>query len=524
MSPTWWDGQRSPGRSWRFIPACAGNSTFGSAGQHGPPVHPRVCGELSLRHQIPRHPHGSSPRVRGTRHACAVDARPRPVHPRVCGELAFQRRVRFRVDGSSPRVRGTPLDDDVKRLPVRFIPACAGNSERPLGSQRAGAVHPRVCGELDGPEIVLAETLGSSPRVRGTRAVPGAPRRRPCSSPRVRGTRTRQEVANARITVHPRVCGELLDRPLHPPIVHGSSPRVRGTQVAGKPRMASTTVHPRVCGELIAYLAPAVQGPGSSPRVRGTRSSSPRTPGGCRFIPACAGNSKAAVRSAASTPVHPRVCGELAVITATLRSSYGSSPRVRGTRIGRSTRRWLRRFIPACAGNSPSPWMASAKPAVHPRVCGELDAAVRVFRDADGSSPRVRGTRVTVRDSLPRVRFIPACAGNSPKHTVLPHTSRGSSPRVRGTRGSTLEPRHDRRFIPACAGNSTTTTAAKPTPAVHPRVCGELLAVGVENAPLSGSSPRVRGTPAVLGRTGAGGRFIPACAGNSTTSPATTRR
>ena len=33
---------------------------------------------------------------------------------------------------------------------LRFIPACAGNSEYDSLARQAGPVHPRVCGELAG--------------------------------------------------------------------------------------------------------------------------------------------------------------------------------------------------------------------------------------------------------------------------------------------------------------------------------------------------------------------------------------
>ena len=72
----------------------------------------------------------------------------------------------------------------------------------------------------------------------------------------------------------------------------------------------------------------------------------------------------------------------------------------------------------------------------------------------------------------------------------------GSSPRVRGTLPRRLLGHAQSRFIPACAGNSTS---------VQGGVGG-----------VDGSSPRVRGTPPSTGESYASLRFIPACAGNST--------
>ena len=49
--------------------------------------------------------------------------------------------------------------------------------------------------------------------------------------------------------------------------------------------------------------------------------------------------------------VHPRVCGEHILPTTESKSSYGSSPRVRGTFVAPGLPQPIIRFIPACAGN-----------------------------------------------------------------------------------------------------------------------------------------------------------------------------
>ena len=50
----------------RFIPAWAGNSFSGRAPVNGPPVHPRMGGELLNTHRHSQNPRGSSPHGRGT--------------------------------------------------------------------------------------------------------------------------------------------------------------------------------------------------------------------------------------------------------------------------------------------------------------------------------------------------------------------------------------------------------------------------------------------------------------------------
>ena len=266
--------------------------------------------------------------------------------------------------------------------------------------------------------------------------------------------------------------------------------------------ICSISVHPRVCGEQDLIAGAAARRAGSSPRVRGTAHHVAFKGFTRRFIPACAGNS---YMGYASYP-----------------GRHGSSPRVRGTAAPRDGTVVDLRFIPACAGNSGRNTSIVVNSSVHPRVCGEQPLALRAASWFAGSSPRVRGTAgdgytVTFRD-----RFIPACAGNSPKaisesdtHSVHPRvcgeqaTSRstilctpGSSPRVRGTVRNPLMDTVELRFIPACAGNRQLQLVNPATPAVHPRVCGEQSPFGGPIKPATGSSPHVRGT--VSSSTGAG--------------------
>ena len=73
-----------------------------------------------------------------------------------------------------------------------------------------------------------------------------------------------------------------------------------------------------------------------------------------------------------------------------------------------------------------------------------------------------------------------------------------------------------RGSIPACAGEPMTLGTTPPRLWVYPRVCGGAITTTNPVAPISGLSPRVRGSPAhvagVLDRQGS----IPACAGEPT--------
>ncbi len=152
---------------------------------------------------------------------------------------------------------------------------------------------------------------------------------------------------------------------------------------------------------------------------------------------------------------------------------------------------------------------------VHPRVCGEHGNVEHAVFASAGSSPRVRGTLDQNPVPFLRGRFIPACAGNTgrlmlllTRLTVHPRVcgehwnplrqkicQTGSSPRVRGTLPTAHTFKEGLRFIPACAGNTSSLFALCGVVTVHPRVCGEHVSLPSVTRTQRGSSPRVRGTP-----------------------------
>ena len=278
-----------------------------------------------------------------------------------------------------------------------------------------------------------------------------------------------------------------------------------------------------------------------------------------RFIPACAGNTAASTARPAGNGSSPPVRGTLRQIPRMWSWIRGSSPPVRGTRRPHPrlcAPTVATRFIPACAGNTFKRASLFDVSPVHPRLCGEHELPVGHILRWNGSSPPVRGTQplkprqaVPIPGSSPPVRgtlrlfqaavdcrrFIPTCAGNTvcptctlPSQSVHPrlcgeHMTRlgkperdaGSSPPVRGTRATPDPKRHGGRFIPACAGNTATRGNAWPPIPVHPRLCGEHFAFGARTADEDGSSPPVRGTRCAFARARCLVRFIPACAGNT---------
>ncbi len=100
-----------------------------------------------------------------------------------------------------------------------------------------------------------------------------------------------------------------------------------------------------------------------------------------------------------------------------------------------------------------------------------------------------------------RARVHPRACGEHPSAPWLSSGISGSSPRVRGTpraRGCTAPAR---RFIPARAGNTQWEAVDHSSAAVHPRACGEHFNHISQDSPERGSSPRVRGTRSPSPRT-----------------------
>ena len=174
-----------------------------------------------------------------------------------------------------------------------------------------------------------------------------------------------------------------------------------------------SAVHPRVCGEHSPAVALMICDSGSSPRVRGTRLWRCHCSVPVRFIPACAGNTWKPRTTPISLSVHPRVCGEHWLVGLPRAWSGGSSPRVRGTRFTAQGADYKSRFIPACAGNTWRGMVYLPIRSVHPRVCGEHSTRLPSYARSGGSSPRVRGTRPGSVNGIDVCRFIPACAGNT---------------------------------------------------------------------------------------------------------------
>ena len=230
----------------RSIPARAGEplAVCGDCGRAGRWVYPRACG-------------GTFDPMRNW-HFTAMSS----VYPRACGGTCVAVSApRAGPVGLSPRVRGNRTTGNRPRLPIRSIPARAGEPVLHSNTAMPVRVYPRACGGTTAEPVRSTGKArwGLSPRVRGNRTTgnraPSA--HRPGSIPARAGEPHTCCIATPSMPVtglSPRVRGNLRERPQSDGKSHGLglSPRVRGN-------------HP--------MAAPSVMGIGRglSPRVRGNR-------------------------------------------------------------------------------------------------------------------------------------------------------------------------------------------------------------------------------------------------------------
>ena len=174
-----------------------------------------------------------------------------------------------------------------------------------------------------------------------------------------------------------------------------------------------------------------------------------------------------------------------------------------------------RGIIPAYAGNTCQPRNGQRRNGDHPRVCGEHNPSASSRHFLAGSSPRMRGTPFFGFLQLAGEGIIPAYAGNTHDGTTIQLHCRdhprvcgehclidssriglsGSSPRMRGTPAADSASGALRGIIPAYAGNTRNLRLFLYLRGDHPRVCGEHFSTFGVISSHGGSSPRMRGTP-----------------------------
>ena len=150
-----------------------------------------------------------------------------------------------------------------------------------------------------------------------------------------------------------------------------------------------------------------------------------------RLIPAHAGKTPHPPFSTRRAEAHPRACGENAEPPAESWRVAGSSPRMRGKLCWAWASRSSRGLIPAHAGKTLRRVQLTIQDEAHPRACGENPAMNASANGLVGSSPRMRGKRVTTSRHLTYFRLIPAHAGKTLGSTIIRDSSR-AHPRACG--------------------------------------------------------------------------------------------
>ena len=274
--------------------------------------------------------------------------------------------------GSSPQVRGRLNYCFTPMFVVGLIPAGAGQTLRRCGTSSPPPAHPRRCGADPSGPSCPAVGSGSSPQVRGrlTTSLLGAEKQRliPAGAGQTTSTSSRKDAKWA----HPRRCGAD-GRQKHTFVYgEGSSPQVRGRPAgrafavpgdglipagAGQTGLAVpgrrvTGAHPRRCGADINRPEGLVQVRGSSPQVRGRQPLVGHAAPGPGLIPAGAGQTACDFVTHWRLRAHPRRCGADSAMSRARRPWLGSSPQVRGRRVGRRRPGHARGLIPAGAGQT----------------------------------------------------------------------------------------------------------------------------------------------------------------------------
>ena len=264
---------------------------------------------------------------------------------------------------------------------------------------------------------------------------------------------------------------------------------------------------------------------------------SPRSPGAAGrrggSIPTCAGEPGAGFRGHCVRPVYPHVCGGALPLSSPIESQSGLSPRVRGSHSPPQATAIRSRSIPTCAGEPLVVRSICSPFGVYPHVCGGAFLAALGAADAQGLSPRVRGSLSSSYPCSVCNRSIPTCAGEPrsdsswlPSCAVYPHVCGGAylplstgeghyglSPRVRGSRSDRDDERTPSGSIPTCAGEPQLSLTTHVRPEVYPHVCGGACLSNRSPQAVRGLSPRVRGSHFVSPDIRESVRSIPTCAG-----------
>ena len=183
----------------RFIPAYAGNALPSDRLVFPRAVHPRIRGERNTSRSAHGSARGSSPHTRGTPASSPSSSRTYRFIPAYAGNATAASSSMRGTDGSSPHTRGTHGCQQIDKGGRRFIPAYAGNAAACSRSGGPVAVHPRIRGERLLLALAGAALARFIPAYAGNATPTISPSSSAPVHPRIRGERAR---LNRRVSAH----------------------------------------------------------------------------------------------------------------------------------------------------------------------------------------------------------------------------------------------------------------------------------------------------------------------------------
>ena len=145
--------------------------------------------------------------------------------------------------------------------------------------------------------------------------------------------------------------------------------------------------------------------------MRGSLIPLERVAGAAGIIPAHAGLTKEREEVGNASRDHPRACGAHALSSTIIQVETGSSPRMRGSLLSIVSPPFVKGIIPAHAGLTAAlpEWVDDGWD--HPRACGAHHSNSVRDNGKRGSSPRMRGSQQKQDGGNNGIGIIPAHAG-----------------------------------------------------------------------------------------------------------------
>ena len=151
----------------------------------------------------------------------------------------------------------------------------------------------------------------------------------------------------------------------------------------------------------------------------------------CRIIPTRVGTSQKLKKQTGIQRDHPHACGDKVQSDTVLSSAMGSSPRVWGQVLAWTSRIGYFRIIPTRVGTSDYNVLDVCSFEDHPHACGDKNLLTNSMYSILGSSPRVWGQAFLRIFYVNGYRIIPTRVGTSMKH-ILTVTGEGDHPHACG--------------------------------------------------------------------------------------------